>query len=146
LHGIRALRDVSSEEFAVLGVELPEPVRSRARHVVNECARVLAAVESLRAGDVAAFGEAMNASHASLRDDYTVSSPELDVLVTVAQRAPGCYGSRLTGAGFGGCTVSLVAADAVDDFCERVSAAYHTRTGREAALLIEAPGAGVDVA
>jgi galactokinase len=143
LPGLRALRDVSTEEFTALAHVLPEPVRSRARHVVEECARVLGGVEDLRAGDVAAFGAAMRASHVSLRDDYAVSSAELDALAEEAWALPGCYGARLTGAGFGGCTVSLVATEAVDEFSERLRAGYRRRTGREALVYSERPGGGV---
>jgi galactokinase len=121
LPGIRALRDVSPEE----------------------CARVLAAQECLIEGDVAAFGEAMRASHVSLRDDYAVSSRELDALAEAAWEVPGCYGSRLTGAGFGGCTVSLVADDAVEPFIAHVSRRYAERTGREALVYVEHAAAGV---
>src|SRR5262249_58633216 len=80
----------------------PEPVRARARHVITENDRTVRGAAALEAGDVAAFGILMNASHVSLRDDYEVSIPEMDTLVAAAQRVPGCYGSRLTGAGFGG--------------------------------------------
>jgi galactokinase len=85
---------------------------------------VLAAADALRGGDVAQVGELMRACHVSLRDDYEVSSPELDALAEAAWEVEGCYGARLTGAGFGGCTVSLVAQDAVDDFETHVSKAY----------------------
>ena len=85
----------------------------RARHVVSENRRVLAAVDALRTGDVRRFGELMYESHASLRDDFEVSTPELDLLVDLASRAEGVIGARLTGAGFGGCTVNLVERDAV---------------------------------
>ena len=144
LPGIRALRDVSPEEFDAFENILPEPVRSRCRHIVSECARVLAAQECLIQGDVAAFGEAMRASHISLRDDYAVSSRELDALVEAAWEVPGCYGSRLTGAGFGGCTVSLVADGAVEPFIAHVSRRYHERTGREALVYVEHAADGVE--
>jgi galactokinase len=78
----------------------------------------------------------MNESHASLRDDYQVSVPEMDALVAAAQAIPGCYGSRLTGAGFGGCTVSLVAADATEQFCDSIALAYTAATGRSATIHI----------
>jgi galactokinase len=124
LPGIRALRDVSSEELERFKGHLPGIVYQRARHVVADNERVLAAADALRDGDVVQVGELMRACHISLRDDYEVSSPELDVLAEAAWEVAGCYGARLTGAGFGGCTVSLVAQDAVDGFEAHVSKAY----------------------
>jgi galactokinase len=124
LPGIRALRDVSPGELERFKAHLPEIVYRRARHVVTDNERVLAAADALRDGDVARVGELMRACHISLRDDYEVSSPELDALAEAAWEVEGCYGARLTGAGFGGCTVSLVAQDAVDDFEAHVSKAY----------------------
>ncbi|MBI3760813.1 MAG: galactokinase, partial [Chloroflexi bacterium] len=103
LPGIRALRDVSSADFAKYARYLPDVVRRRAQHIVEECARVLKSVEWLRVGDTASFGAAMNDSHTSLRDLYEVSCPELNAMVEAAQSLDGCYGARLTGAGFGGC-------------------------------------------
>lgn len=131
---IRALRDVTSEQLTAHADELPEPVRSRARHVVTENERTLRGAAALEAGDIAAFGQMMNASHASLRDDYEVSVPAMDLLVEAAQNAAGCYGSRLTGAGFGGCTVSLVQEDSVEAFCAEVLRAYQAGTGRSATI------------
>jgi galactokinase len=104
-------------------------VLRRARHVVEEDARVLASVAALEGGDLATFGRLLNESHASLRDLYQVSCPELDALVEMAQAQPGCLGSRLTGAGFGGCTVSLVRTAAVADFAAAVARGYTARTG-----------------
>jgi galactokinase len=133
---IIALRDISPAQFAAHEAELPDPVRARARHVITENDRVLRGAAALEAGDVALFGRLMNESHASLRDDYEVSIPEMDLLVDAAQQVPGCYGSRLTGAGFGGCTISLVAADAVDRFRSAVAEAYTTATGRTATIYV----------
>lgn len=133
---ILALRDVSLQQLSAHAADLPEPVRSRAQHVVSENERTLRSVEALDRGDVATFGKLMNESHASLRDDYEVSVPEMDALVAAAQSIPGCYGSRLTGAGFGGCTVSLVAAEAAEQFCSQVADAYATNTGRTATIYI----------
>jgi galactokinase len=133
---IRALRDVTTAQLAEHADLLPEPVRSRARHVVTENERALTGADALERGDIAAFGLLMNASHASLRDDYEVSVPPMDLLVDAAQRAPGCYGSRLTGAGFGGCTVSLVREDTVEAFTEEVQRAYRDSTGRSATIYI----------
>ena len=108
LPGIQALRDVTPSDFGRLSHYLPELVARRAQHIVEECARMEEAVVVLKAGDADAFGRLMLAGHASLRDLYEVSCPELDVLVSTASALPGCFGARLTGAGFGGCTVNLV--------------------------------------
>ncbi len=131
---ILALRDVTLEQFREHENDLPEPVRARARHVISENERAVKGAAALQAGDVATFGQLMNESHASLRDDYEVSVNELDVLVAAAQAVPGCYGSRLTGAGFGGCTVSLVEQSAVERFKQEVAAAYTAQTGRTATI------------
>jgi galactokinase len=133
---IRALRDIHSEQLEEHSADLPDIVRARARHVVTENERALRGAEALDRGDVAAFGLLMNASHASLRDDYEVSLPEMDVLVAAAQAQPGCYGSRLTGAGFGGCTVNLVAAEHVERFSTEVASAYLQATGRAATIYV----------
>jgi galactokinase len=108
LPDIRALRDVSSAQLEEHKALLPPVVYRRCRHVITENERVLQTVAALRAGDLATVGQLMNASHDSLRDDYEVSSEALDVMVTAMRSTPGCYGARLTGAGFGGCTVALV--------------------------------------
>jgi len=129
LPGVRALRDVRPEELRQHQDLLPPIVLRRARHVVEENARVLASVAALEAGDLATFGRLLNESHASLRDLYQVSCVELDALVEVAQAQSGCLGSRLTGAGFGGCTVSLVRTAAVADFAAAVARGYTARTG-----------------
>jgi len=129
LPGIRALRDVTQEDFARHAGDLPDIVRRRARHVVTENARVLESVAALKAGDLDRFGRLMNESHESLRHDYEVSSPELDALVEEAHAVEGVLGSRMTGAGFGGCTVSLVAEEAVDRFQREVGRRYWARTG-----------------
>jgi galactokinase len=129
LPNITALRDVTPEQLEAHRDLLSPIVHQRARHVVTENARTVEGAERLRDGDVARFGELMNASHQSLRDDYAVSSPQLDLLVAAAQAVPGVYGSRLTGAGFGGCTVTLAAPDAVDDLTAAVVSAYQTTFG-----------------
>src|SRR5205085_7727041 len=103
----------------------------RARHVVRENARVLTAIAALEASDLPTFGALMNESHESLRFDYEVSSRPLDVLVGAARQVEGCLGSRLTGAGFGGCTVSLVHADAVPQSERQVTARYREAVGSE---------------
>jgi len=112
---IRALRDVTSEQLAEHASVLPDVVRRRCRHVVSENERTTRAADALRAGDHATFGTLMFESHASLRDDYEVSAPELDACVEAARTVRGVFGARMTGGGFGGCTVNLVAADAVEE-------------------------------
>jgi len=134
--GIRALRDVSEDQLAAHQHELPEPLRSRARHVVSENRRALQGAAALEAGNIATFGRLMNESHASLRDDYQVSLPDIDHLVTTAQHLDGCYGSRLTGAGFGGCTISLVERSNVEAFRHDLARAYHSATGRTATIYV----------
>ena len=133
---ISALRDISVAQFREHEADLPEPVRARARHVITENDRAVRSAAALDAGDVAAFGKLMNESHLSLRDDYEVSIPAMDTLVTAAQAVPGCYGSRMTGAGFGGCTVSLVATGAVERFKHDVAAAYRQATGRDTSIYV----------
>lgn len=131
LPGIKALRDVRPEEFHRLAHKLPEVVRMRAQHVVEECARVEEAIVKMEAGDAAGFGKLMFEGHASLRDLYEVSIPELDTLVSIAGTLPGCLGARLTGAGFGGCTVNLVQEDKADAFVQQLKSQYRATTGKQ---------------
>ncbi len=140
---ITALRDVSPEQLEANADLLPPAVLPRARHVVSEIRRTLDAAAALERGDLAAFGALMVASHASLRDDYEVSVPEIDTLVEIARGLPGCYGSRITGGGFGGSTVSLVRAGAVESFVADLAARYKERVGREATVLVCTPSEGV---
>ena len=126
---IGALRDVSPEEFEAYKHLLPEPIGRRARHVVYENMRVLSSLELLRRGDLKGFGRLMYESHRSLKEDYEVSGPELDLLVELASSVEGTLGARLTGAGFGGCTVNLVEREAVRTFEEFVGREYEARTG-----------------
>ncbi len=128
LPGIQALRDVAVEEFDQVAAVLPDTLRRRCNHVINENARVALAVEALKRGDWPCFGRLLYASHESLRHDYEVSCRELDLLVEIAQGTPGVYGARMTGGGFGGCTVNLVAADEVGDFIETVRREYAAAT------------------
>ena len=143
LPGIKALRDVSPAQFERYQGDLPEVVRRRCRHIVYENERVLQSVRALKRGDLATFGRLMNESHVSLRDDYQVSCRELNVMVEVAWQVEGVYGSRLTGAGFGGCTVSLVAGEAVERFGARVAAEYQAATGVEPQIYVCAVEGGV---
>ena len=127
--GVRALRDVTPEELSRRQRELGETTLKRCRHVVTEDQRTLDAVAALQSNDLAAFGTLMNASHVSLRDDYEVSCAELDAMVEAAWRQEGVLGARMTGAGFGGCTVNLVREEAVDAFQLRVPEEYRRATG-----------------
>ncbi|MDX6693469.1 MAG: galactokinase [Blastocatellia bacterium] len=142
LPGIRSLRDVSLSDLQAHEEKLPEPVRSRCRHVVTENSRTLAAADALRADDFGEMGQLMYASHVSLRDDYEVSSRELDVLVEIAATVEGVYGSRMTGGGFGGCTVNLLRRAALEKFQEQVAAEYNKATGTTATIYISEPGDG----
>jgi galactokinase len=129
LPDVTALRDVSLAELEEFRAGLPEVIYRRCRHVVGENARVLAAGRALATGDLSHFGELMNESHRSLRDDYEVSCRELDLLVEIACATPGVYGARLTGGGFGGCTVTLVGHEQVADFQHAVATTYREATG-----------------
>ncbi|WP_274365433.1 galactokinase [Paenibacillus thermotolerans] len=141
--GLKLLGELTLEQFeAHQSAIKDETVRKRARHVVEEIDRVKRAVERLRADDLPAFGELMNGSHESLRDLYAVSCFELDVLVEEARKIPGVLGSRMTGAGFGGCTVSLVHQDSAAQFREQVGAAYKERTGLDASFYVADIGDG----
>ena len=125
---IKALRDVSIEMLDAYQGALSEEILRRCRHVITENDRTQHAVALLQAGDVAGFGKLMGESHVSLRDDYEVSGDELDLLVEIANGVPGVLGARMTGAGFGGCTVNLVDADAVDDLIGAVNEKYEKAT------------------
>ncbi|NLY30117.1 MAG: galactokinase [Firmicutes bacterium] len=126
---IKALRDVSPADFAKYKDKLPPVVAKRCEHIVFENERVKESVKALQTGDVEEFGRLMRASHESLRDLYEVSCKELDIMVEAAWEAPGTCGARMTGAGFGGCTVNLVKAEAVDEFVDFVKASYAEKTG-----------------
>ena len=129
--GITALRDVTGDDLTRHGRVLPQRLLRRARHVVTENERVLAAAEAMRRGDLGRLGELLYASHESLRRDFEVSSPELDRLVELASGVPGVVGSRMTGAGFGGCTVSIVAEEALPQFASGVSDGYEAIFGKK---------------
>ncbi len=145
LPGISALRDVSPQEFNRLCFRLPDEVEKRARHVVEEIERSNQALTLLEAGNLAQFGCLMNACHVSLRDLYEVSCPELDIMVRIAQGLDGCFGARLTGAGFGGCTVNLVERDHADAFAKALDAGYQAETGMRPEIYIcrASEGAGL---
>ncbi|MGD0187395.1 MAG: galactokinase [Roseiarcus sp.] len=143
LPAIRALRDVGMAELAAHETALPELTFRRCRHIVTENDRVLCAGAALDAGEVEEFGRLMNASHVSMRDDYEISCRELDILVELAWRVEGVLGSRMTGGGFGGCTVSMVRADAVERFRASLAAGYLAATGIACEVLVCSPGDGV---
>lgn len=142
--GVKSLRDVTMADFEKLGGGLSPVVRKRCRHVLSENMRVLQAAEALQAGDLNLFGRLMASSHASLRDDFNVSSAELDLMVELAAHRPGVYGSRMTGGGFGGCTINLVQENYVDEFKDAVSSRYKQQTRRQPEIYVSsaAEGAG----
>ena len=140
---INGLGDLLEEQFEQHKTAIKDEVRvRRAKHAVYENQRTIRAVEALKKNDIKLFGELMNASHVSLRDDYQVSCDEIDVLVEEAWKVPGVIGSLITGGGFGGCTVSIVKDEAVDDFKEKVGAAYRDRVGKEADFYVVEIGDG----
>ena len=131
--GIKTLGDLTEEQFETYKSAIKDEVRLRlAKHAVYENQRTIRAVEALKNKDVELFGRLMNASHVSLRDDYEVSCEECDILAEEAWKIDGVIGSRITGGGFGGCTVSIVKEEAIDDFIEKVGTVYEKRTGKKA--------------
>jgi galactokinase len=144
LTGIRALRDVSVEDFQNYEDRLPEPIKRRCRHVVTENARTLAAAEALRDGRIDEVGRLMFLSHQSLRDDYEVSSVELDLLVEIAAHVPGTIGARMTGGGFGGCTVNLLRRETLDQFRETVLEEYSRAMNFRPAIYVAEAGDGAN--
>ena len=140
---IQTLGDLTEQEFETHKSAIKDEIRrKRAKHAVYENQRAIRAVAALQAGDVKLFGELMNASHVSLRDDYEVSCEEIDILVDLAWKIPGVIGSRITGGGFGGCTVSIVENDAVDTFIETIGKAYKEKVGHEAEFYVVDIGDG----
>jgi galactokinase len=144
-YDVQALRDVDLPQFESRRLDLQEPVMRRARHIVSENARVLRAVEAMNSGEVAELGRLLSASHASLRDDFEVSSRALDQIVEAAESLSGCYGARMTGAGFGGCAVALVQRPLVEAFVPAVAAAYRKKSGLEAAVYVCEPSEGASI-
>lgn len=126
---VRALRDVTLNDLESHGRDLPEAIRKRCRHVITENVRVKEAAAALEQGDLNAFGELMAASHHSLKEDYEVSCSELDTMVDLATEVEGVYGARMTGGGFGGCTINLVKAKCVGEFSTNVARRYEQATG-----------------
>ena len=140
---IKALGELSIEEFEANKDLIKSPIRQkRAKHAVYENQRTLKAQKELSAGNLTEFGKLMNQSHISLRDDYEVTGVELDTLAALAWEQPGVVGSRMTGAGFGGCTVSIVKKDKVDDFIKNVGEAYKNKIGYAADFYIAAVSEG----
>lgn len=141
--GIKSLGDLTEEQFEQYKTAVKDDVhRKRAKHAVYENQRTIKAVAALKANDIEQFGQLMNASHVSLRDDYEVTGIELDTLVEEAWKIDGVIGSRMTGAGFGGCTVSIVKTDAIDSFIEKVGAEYLKKIGYAADFYVVEIGDG----
>lgn len=139
---VENLCQLSQAQFDALAMHLNGDVLKRARHAVSENARVQEAIAALKRDDMHRFGQLMNASHASLRDDYEVTCPELDFLAERTQQFPGVLGSRMTGAGFGGCTVTLIAEEQVETFVETLGKAYEERFGLRADFYVAEIGDG----
>jgi galactokinase len=143
--GVASLRDASLSQLDAARGGLADVVFRRARHVIKENARTLRAAEAMRAGDVAELGRLIDASHESLRDDFQVSSAELDAMVSCARRHTACFGARMTGAGFGGCVVALVQAEARAEFVEATLAAYRSSTGLTGGAFVCAAAGGAAI-
>jgi galactokinase len=144
--GVPALRDVSVAQFEAHANALDDTTRRRARHVVTENARTLQAAEAMQRGDPREIGYLMNASHASLRDDFEVSSRELDAMAACARQEDTCHGARMTGAGFGGCAIALVQADAAEAFSASVAVCYRDVVGITPNIHICEAAQGAEVA
>ncbi|HLJ90210.1 MAG TPA: galactokinase [Candidatus Angelobacter sp.] len=156
LPSVAALRDLSPSQFEQWKSDLPPTIQKRCRHVIDENNRVVAAADALESNDAPGpknpeqaerlkrLGMLMAASHQSLRDDYEVSSPELDLMVELANQIPGVYGARMTGGGFGGCTVNVVAAEAVPEFQDKVAAQYQAKTGIAPEIYVSAACEGAE--
>ncbi|HSB02845.1 MAG TPA: galactokinase [Anaerolineales bacterium] len=145
LPDIQSLRDIPMEDFNRLAGKLPEVVSKRARHVVEEIERSKQAEALLEAGNIRRFGELMNECHASLRDLYEVSCPELNTMARIAQSLDGCYGARLTGAGFGGCTVNLVVREKAEEFSQSLAQGYQSETGYSPEIYITRASHGAEL-
>ena len=139
---IQALRDVTPEQLEAKRRKLPDLIYRRCRHIVTENARVLEAARALEAGDFGACGRAMNASHISMRDDFEITCPEVDMLAGLAETVNGVYGSRMTGGGFGGCTITLLEEWAVDKASQMLIDGYRIGMGRDVDLYVCTPSDG----
>ncbi len=143
--GVDALRDISPEKFKKQAKKLDPLIRRRAKHVITENVRTLQAAEAMRAGDANKLGQLINESHLSLRDDYEVSSKELNTMVEIANTQTGCLGARMTGGGFGGCAVALVKNSATPSFSTEVAATYQKKTGLKAQIYLCHPTNGAEL-
>lgn len=143
--GVSHLRDVSIEQMQRSESELDDITFRRARHIVTENQRVLDAIEAMRTDDAVTLGKLMNASHASLRDDFEVTNAALDVMATLAQAQPGCFGARMTGGGFGGCAVALVAVDSAETISATVAHQYEAATGLKPNIFVTTATAGTAI-
>jgi galactokinase len=142
LPNIRALRDVTRADLEKYASALPEVIYRRCRHIVTEDARVLDAGAALEAGNMERFGELMGESHVSMRDDFEISCRELDIMVEMAVNMDGVLGSRMTGGGFGGCTINLVRADAVKKFAGDIAGCYERVIGPRPEIYVSRPAEG----
>ena len=141
--GIESLGELTEEEFEKFKSSIKDETnRRRAKHAVYENQRTIQAVEALKNQDIETFGKLMNASHVSLRDDYETSCEECDILAEEAWKIPGVIGSRITGGGFGGCTVSIVKDEAIDTFKEQLSKVYEEKVGKTPEFYVVAVGDG----
>ena len=140
---IKALRDATFEQLEAHRTELPDLIYRRCHHVIGENERVLRCVNAFQTGDLATVGRCMAESHSSLKNDYEVSCKELDIMVEIATRRKGVIGSRMTGGGFGGCTISLVKTEAVEEFKRSVAKEYKAATQIDADIYVSKAGAGV---
>jgi galactokinase len=143
LPDIQALRDVTVDDLEHAGHNLNQVIYKRCRHVITENARVMEATTALERGDLDAFGDLMAQSHGSLRDDYEVSCAELDMMVDLATKIEGVFGARMTGGGFGGCTINLVKADSVAEFKRTVASGYEQATGLAPEIFVCSTADGV---
>ncbi len=144
VHGAAAthLRDFTLDQLEEAREAMSEVAYRRARHVISENDRTLAACDAMRSGDAGRLGVLMSESDASLRVDYEVTCPELDAMTEISRSMSGCFGARMTGAGFGGCTVHLVAMNRVNAFAEELLKRYRVETGLKGAVIVSAPAAG----
>jgi len=142
---VPALRDLDLELFQRLAIDLDDTVGRRAMHVITENERTLQAVDAMRRGEVCALGVLMNKSHASLRDDYEVSSDALNAMVESACDHPACYGARMTGAGFGGCAIAIIRPDETESFVQTVTADYREKTGHTPMVYVTHAANGAEI-
>jgi galactokinase len=143
--GVKALRDLNYDEFRRVSDQLSDTLRKRALHVITENERTLLGAKALQGGEMTKLGELINESHESLRDDFEVSSIELDTLTNIARSMEGCFGARMTGAGFGGFALALVERDSQGDFIERVTSEYKSITDFDTVAELCEPAKGAEV-